>query len=508
MIMNHRPFWINIGVITGIVIGYFYLRLISIKSVPPFVDEFIYVRWAQQGFYDAGFRLISLVDGKQPLFIWLVSLMMNIVPNPLAAGRIISVLAGFGSMVGLGLTATLLFKNTKISLLTMALYALYPFALIHDRLAIYDSLVTFFYIWMINASVVFVRRPSLGLAFLFANLLGAALLTKSTATLFLILIPLSLLIRKKPMNKHECALFFLYGILIVTFGYLYRAIVYLSPDVKNIAEKNLLFVRPISEALSFQGLTSFVPNSTRIISWIISYASLPVLLFAGLAIAVSKIRSASTLFLFLSFIAPCIVIGLMGRLMYPRHIFFLTAPLLILASYGCVAVATMMKQKWQRIAVTGSMLLGLVIMDYRIIGNFSTAPIPEIDTFQFIHGWPSGDGIGTIIKYLQTKAAQTQITIAAEGTYGSLPKTAAELYFFQLPSVHIIDFDETVTSSVPDQIVAAAKMYPLYIIFNKIQNIPPWPIEKIMEIRKGNGTEYIRLYRYEKLIVERNKSSI
>ncbi|MCL4415470.1 MAG: hypothetical protein M1365_02025 [Actinobacteria bacterium] len=90
-----------LGLLFFISIVYFILRLIAIRDLPLFVDEAIYIRWAQMGFYDPGLRLASLSDGKQPLFIWLITVLMNVISSPLAAGRIISVLTGF--MTGIGL---------------------------------------------------------------------------------------------------------------------------------------------------------------------------------------------------------------------------------------------------------------------------------------------------------------------------------------------------------------------------------------------------------------------
>jgi len=58
-------------------------------------------------------RFLPLSDGKQPLFMWLIIPFLKFLKDPLIAGRMVSVLAGFGSMIGVGLLSYLLFKKKK-----------------------------------------------------------------------------------------------------------------------------------------------------------------------------------------------------------------------------------------------------------------------------------------------------------------------------------------------------------------------------------------------------------
>ena len=126
---------------------YFFTRLIAIDKVPIFTDEAIYIRWAQIAQQDSTQRFISLTDGKQPLFIWLMFPLLKIIQDPLIAGRMVSVFAGFGSIIGLFFLGRELFKNKWVGVTGSFLYILYPMVLVHDRLAIYDSTVGMFFIW-------------------------------------------------------------------------------------------------------------------------------------------------------------------------------------------------------------------------------------------------------------------------------------------------------------------------------------------------------------------------
>src|SRR3989338_4724321 len=97
---------------------YFATRLINLKIVPIFTDEAIYTYWAQVALHDPANRFISLEDGKQPLFIWLAAVAQKFVNDPLVASRLISVLSGFGSLVGIYLIARNLFGEKVAKLAT------------------------------------------------------------------------------------------------------------------------------------------------------------------------------------------------------------------------------------------------------------------------------------------------------------------------------------------------------------------------------------------------------
>jgi 4-amino-4-deoxy-L-arabinose transferase-like glycosyltransferase len=117
------------------------------------------------GSRDAAWRFISLVDGKQPLFTWLMMGTLRFVRDPLVAGRLVSVGAGIATMIGVWLVALELFKNKRIALFTSFLYLLSPFTLMYDRMALYDSLVAAFSIWNLYLGILLVRRVRLDVPF-------------------------------------------------------------------------------------------------------------------------------------------------------------------------------------------------------------------------------------------------------------------------------------------------------------------------------------------------------
>ena len=132
-------------IIIALIVGvYLLLRLLTLTQLPIFTDEAIYMRWAQIAKNDASWRFISLTDGKQPLYIWLSIIAMRFISEPLIAGRLVSVIAGVITMIGLFFLGKEIFKNRWVGIVSAVLYALFPFALVYDRMALYDTLVVHF----------------------------------------------------------------------------------------------------------------------------------------------------------------------------------------------------------------------------------------------------------------------------------------------------------------------------------------------------------------------------
>ena len=99
MKLTDKP-WLKVGLLALITVGLFLvLRFYKLLSLPVFVDESIYIRWSQVMRAEPTLRFLPLSDGKQPLFMWLVIPALKLFQDPVFAGRTISVVAGFATLV-------------------------------------------------------------------------------------------------------------------------------------------------------------------------------------------------------------------------------------------------------------------------------------------------------------------------------------------------------------------------------------------------------------------------
>ncbi len=159
-------------------------RLLNLTGFPIFTDEAIYIHWAQLMRNDWNDIFISKMDGKQPLYMWLVALALNLKVDPLITGRCITIFASLCSIVGIFYIGKALF-NSRIGFFAVLSWVFCPYLLFFDRLALVDGLLTAFGVWSVVAAIYILKNPKSGIfPYLFlGSFLGCAYMTKATAFL-------------------------------------------------------------------------------------------------------------------------------------------------------------------------------------------------------------------------------------------------------------------------------------------------------------------------------------
>jgi len=473
---------------------YFLLRLYHITDLPIFNDEAIYVRWAQLGVYDPSARLISLSDGKQPLFMWLTSLMMMVISHPLYAGRMVSVLSGFATMVGLFFLAKTLFDSTKTAFLSAFLFALFPASVLYNRFALIESLLGALIIWSMWGQVTLVKTLRTSVAFALTYLMGAAILTKMNGFFTLLLLPLSLVFftKKNVVKRGKIIRLISLAFISVVGSLLFSAILLLSKYYPVIQEKNHTFLITSYHGSIRQIGLVIGQNLLHTSSWTLVYFT-PLLIVALVFGFVDRSRRREQLFLLSWFAIPTIIVCALSDQLFPRYLYPSMLVLVPLVAVGAVYLVGRFGKK----AVAYGILTLLVILtvDGLIVFDLPHAPIPAIELEQYANGWPSGEGMKEIVQILaQASEGGNRIAIITEGEYASLPTTVVDLFFWQQPNVVHRSLD-SFDGKVPEAIAVLEKTMPVYVITNRIQTGPVWPNELVYEKRKGIGDTYVRLYR-------------
>jgi 4-amino-4-deoxy-L-arabinose transferase-like glycosyltransferase len=485
----------------GILILYFILRLTNILTLPIFTDEAIYVRWSQIAANDASWRFISLTDGKQPMFVWVAMILIKLIKDPLLAGRVVSVAAGFVSTIGMFFLANELFRNKKIGLLASLIYVLYPFSLVYDRLALYDSTVAMFIIWSLYFEILLVRHLRLDLAMILGMVVGGGMLTKTSADFAFILLPFSLLLFnfKDKQWKNNLWRWILYALVSVIIANIIYTILRLSPFYHIIGEKNYTFIYTVQEVLK-NPFSNFINNFINQFGWLITYATIPFFVLVVAAFILRKKYFLELLLLGCWFIVPFTALALFGKVIYPRFTLFMTMPLLALAAFGLYGIVTMIKTKWVQIVLFVIFLTSFTVNDFLIVTNFPKAMIPQSDREQLITGWPSGIGVNETMQFINQQSQNHKIYIATAGTFGLMPY-ALEIYTQHNPNVTIKGF-WPVKDQAPEDLLQAAKSMPTYVVF--YQDCPPceltglapkaWPLKQVMQFKREDGNSYYTLY--------------
>ena len=468
---------------------YFSSRLINLTLIPIFTDEAIYIRWAQIALQDPVHRFISLEDGKQPLFIWLMLPALKWITDPLVAGRLVSVFSGGLTLTGLIAVSWKLFGE-KVSWITGFLYIISPFFLLYDRLALYDSLTTALMVWAVFLTVLMAESLRFDIALLLGMVIGAGFLTKSSAQFALILLPTTLLLfdwKVKERGKRLMKLFGL-GIVVTLLSKGIELILRLAPLSHMIGLKNHAFIVTNQEFIAhpFERLAG---NMGGLWSWIQSYVTYPLmgLFIIGIIYGLKKYRS-KTAFLSLWFLVPFLALASFGKVLYPRYLLFMIAPLLPIIALGISKISQWVSCRHLFIClfVYLSILLYPLYFSYTIIFNPLNSPLPKVDRFQFLDDWPSGYGINEVVDFIKLKAKDDKIFVGTEGTFGLTP-AALNIYLKDNKNVEVKGY-WPVDTSILELTEIAQTGKPTFLLLKDTQiPKPEWPVKIVGKWRKGKG---------------------
>lgn len=476
-----------------LILGLFiFLRFYGLKSASLFNDEYINVRRAQIVAYDATERFYPMRDGKQPLYIWTIAAVLVYLKNPVVSAYLVSIGGGALTLGTLYLLSMELFKNKWVAILSMGLYAVYPFAVLMNRQILFENFVGFFSVMSLYVAILLIRKIHTGNIFLLAHVLAGGILTKSSGFLNIYLLPVVGLLLPKKTNLLKLITA---GMVAIGVAYFYYAVLYLSPYADMVGKKNAVFLYTFTELIHDKIYLNWPSQFASFTYWIgLYFGFLP--LIPLLFLFKAKKYWKEILVLFLWFFLRLLAYSLMAKEAYPRHLFDMSLSLLPLIALGIVEIVQKMNNKVASIGAIMLLFLPVGYSNMKILTDLPHAPIPELDLFQYANGWPSGDGMKEIITQLQNLSTQEPMTIYTEGgfTYGGLTNSALYIYFVNNPGVERIEIDED-PFVIPEEAIAKSGMHATYVLLNRIQESPNIPMDIVVQYQKGIGDSYIRLYK-------------
>jgi len=443
----------------------FALRFYHLTILPVFADEAIYIRWAQVMRAEETLRFLPLSDGKEPLFMWVMIPFFKFIHDPLMAGRLVSVLSSFGTMIGVTYLSWLLFKNKKVALAAAAIYAVSPFIFFFDRMALVDAMLSMFGIWTFIFAYLAFTKERLDFAIIAGFALGGAWLTKSPALFFALMLPTLWLFIKSPKSLIKVIPLTLVTVVI---GYGFYNILRLGPNFSLIASRNLDYVYPISHLL----VTPFDPLKPWLLQswqWIVMMGpwSILILALSGLLLTVKETWKQK-LVLLIWFLGPIVIESEYAKVLTARYILF-AIPFLII-----IAASTFLEVRKRRIQILVFILAFFVAQgltfDRALLTNPEKANLPRSERSGYLEEWTAGQGIKETADFLKNRAtnlpAGRQVVIGTEGYFGTLPD-GLEMYMNNVPGVTVIGiglgFDHLSSQ------LAASKLSgnPTYMLVNK-----------------------------------------
>jgi hypothetical protein len=382
-------------------------RLVGLLALPMFLDERIHLRWAY--WIEQGRRLRVPVLAGRGLSVYLLAGIAPHAEDPLRAGRLLTVAIGLVTLVGCHRLALRITGDRRVADVTAVFYIACPFTLLYDRMVLTDAFLAAFTAVTLLLSVAVAEEPRLRTGAALGVAIALGVLSKTTG-LVLFLVPLlawGLLARepRRALTPVACA----YALAATLVAY-----------------PLWLFFRKTDELAGAIGLregeASFAGNAGVNLglaaSWLWAYWTPPLIALAlgGLGAAlVARTHARGALFLGLFTFGPAVAFVAVSEIWYPRYLLFTTVSLLPLSAWGFIALADWMgrhvpaSRPVRAALVAASLVLVLLPalrFDRALWSDPAQAPLPALDRFQYVTGWPSGYGARDSMAFLRTERAR------------------------------------------------------------------------------------------------------
>lgn len=421
---------------------------------PIFADEAIYVRWAQVMKAEPTLRFLPLSDGKQPLYMWILMFILHPGWDPLITGRFLSLVFGMLSVLGVFVLSYILFKSKKVSLTASLLYALSPFMVFFESMALVDSTLTSLGVWFVIFLLLSLKYFRLDLSMISGFLLGGALLTKSPALYYAVLAPLIVFFESlsksvpKTIEKILKNILLLIPIFIIAYG-IYN-ILRLGPNFHLISARNSDYVFPISQLWNNPD-DPFISHIKEIFEWLwkLGPGVLVFIIVLGFLTGLKKFPK-NICILSVIILLPLFANAMYAKVFTARYILFVLPFIYILAS-----LFILFKSKFQKLSYLMLTLyvVNSLLVNFLLIYKIQEAPLPKSERTGYLEEWTAGYGIKNVADYLRNyhiKNPGNKIVVGTEGYFGTLPD-GLQLYLNDLPEITIIGIGLSI-KEIPSQL--------------------------------------------------------
>lgn len=432
---------------------FFGLRLFNLNRIPVFVDEAIYVRWSQIMRHEPSLRFLPLSDGKQPLFMWMTMPSLKLCNDPLVAGRMVSVFAGVMSLFGIAFLTFVLTENLLLASLSSLIYAVLPFSVFFDRMALVDSLLSAFGLWSLALGAFLIRKTRLDLAMLLGFAIGFGSITKSPAIFFslwqLFLFLALFDFRAKDVRSRLLKLAGAWLVVLLISQSIYN-ILRLGTNFHLIGSRNQDYLFSIREVLNHPA-NPLIGNSKTTILWL-WYLFTPPLFLCLFTPFFGRFRKISFWVIFLCLFA-LLSQASVAKVYTSRYILFAATPLILPITLGLHELGTRLKKTWLVISI---FLLWPLFLSAVLIVSPPKANLPLDMRSGYLEEWTAGWGQKEIASYLIAKSAEgKKLIVGTDGYFGTLPD-GLQIYTQGISNITVIGGSPAITA-IPESLVNSLK---------------------------------------------------
>lgn len=397
------------------------LAFVHLLALPVFADEGGQLRWIWR-VIEAGEWLQPMGDGK-PLEAWPMVPLVRLGLHPLTAARALHVLAG---MIGALLLYRLALQlsNRGTAFIGGALFAICPFVVYLQRLALADMLLCSAGIWVLASVIEFIESPTwLHTMVVAVALVLAAFCKLPVGFVFLISMPLALLMMPateqrrllrppaltKVLTAHAPAMLLAVTVLIMAILRLQRG---QSPGfgLLDLVGIGMGHYRDIAATMG-------VPRP-RLIDELTAQLSWPVTVIGLIGVAASALLNDwRERWLIVMGVLPMFAIGVLAHFWFSRYLLFTLPPLIVCAVSGWRSLA-LHAGTIRRPLEFGALAICVGFMGHQsalLIFDPLSADWSRVDRFQYFEAPGSGFGYPQAAKFVRESPATPQMIYSLDG---------------------------------------------------------------------------------------------
>jgi hypothetical protein len=399
---------------------------VRLLALPPFEDEGTELRWIWRAI-EAGDWLQPLADGK-PLQVWPMALFVWLGLPPLGVMRAVNVLVGMIGSVLLYRLALCTTENRATAFVSGALFAICPFVIYLQRLAVAETFLCVAGIWALINVIEFLAEPTRTRGWLLAaSLVLAAFCKFPVGFVFVLALPAALL--SMPAETRAA---------LLEKSTRTQMLIALTPVLTlAIAVIGIVLVQLYLGRAPGFGMTIFLGMGfgqfTNIAKWfsvpgvylmteLAAQLSWAVLIIAAIGITASAVLGDwRQRWLIAMGLFPMLCIGGFADFWFSRYLLFTLPPLIVAAVSGWRALATRLQRFTTAIEVSVFAICAAFMGKQAalLIADPISAHWSKIDRIQYFEGSGSGYGYSDAAQFIlaASNAPATIFSIDGHSAY-------------------------------------------------------------------------------------------
>lgn len=400
------------------------LRLPNLTLLPIFNDEAIYLDWGWRMTTPNEDLYLSLQDNKQPLLMWVYGIFSRLLPDPLFTGRIISIITGLFTLIGIYFLSKKIFDQ-KIGILSSVLYILIPIFAFYDRQALMESSISAIGIWAAYTTYRLIETNKNKYAILTGIILGTGLMIKSSSAIFALTYTIIIFLHAFKNRKIYKNLFLPYPIAIGI-----NLLVLINPQFWETLNKNVQYSLTLSELLSFP-FNIWMNNILGNIEILFYFFTPIVFIFSIIGVfLVFRNKNHKHKFLLYWLLISLLILSLVTRNTSQRYIVSFIPLLTIFCSYF---IFYFYKKK---LLVTSLLSSSLLIPAFLLVLLISSpnryisfgAQFTRHAEIGYLTNFTSGYGVDETLSFLYHEAAKKGSILVVTALNAGNPESSIHLY--------------------------------------------------------------------------------